>query len=32
MADPNESQMPPAALGTLECHLAYLKLAFIAAQ
>ncbi len=32
MAEPNDLQVPPEALGAIERHLAYLKLSFIAEQ
>jgi DNA replication protein DnaC len=32
MAEPNDAQTPPPPLGTIDHHLAYLKLGFIAEQ
>ena len=32
MAEPNDAQTPPTQLGTIDHHLAYLKLSFIAEQ
>ena len=32
MAEPNDAQTPPTQLGTIDHHLAYLKLGFIAEQ
>ena len=32
MAEPHDAQTPPEQLGTVDHHLAYLKLGFIAAQ
>ena len=32
MAEPNDAQTPPEQLGTVDHHLAYLKLGFIAEQ